>query len=130
MAGSTILLILLSALLVGLVIRRLTGKTKEFTSGSGTYTIPERVATPTDLAMLGLSQQLEQDLYDEKPSGEDTKPSDEECPYCKDPNYYGSGEENERPPVDVPRKAKPRKKKASKKKAAKKKSKKSPKRKK
>lgn len=142
MAESTVLLILLSALLVGLVASRLfKKKERSFSSSSGTFTIPEdcthievqmvgaggggsgavaTVATPEDRAMLGLSQQIEQDMYS-KDSEEESSAHDDSCPYCPQ-----DGEDDDRPVVDVPRKAKPRKKKASKKKAPKKNSRKKP----
>jgi hypothetical protein len=142
MAESTVLLILLSALLVGLVVTRLfKNKSSRCSSNSGTFTIPDdcthleiqmiggggggggSVATPEDHAMIGLSQQIEQDMYSE----EKDKDCDASCPYCPKDDTDGIDFEL---PVDVPLKAKPRKKKASKKKASKKKSKKSPKRKK
>ncbi len=133
-----IALVLLSALLVVLVYRRLTKKPQ---TGSGLFTIPDgvdfveismvgggggggesgSVATEQDLAMLGLSKQVEQDMYNSD-GPVDGLPEDD-CPYCKDENYF-SNEVNtadaERPLVDVPRKAKSRKKKASKKKSTKK----------
>lgn len=131
MFESTVFLILLSILLVGLVATRLLRNKKfGYISSSGIFTIPEdcknfevemvegggdsseSVATAEDRAMLGLSQQIEEDMYRVKIDGHDA-----DCPWCpKDTDGVGF-----ELPVDRPTKAKPRKKKGSKKKSSKKK---------